>query len=410
MRQVLVVFASMDPRGSKIGGIETHIRHILRNHPPEVDLVLAGLDEFGDLTLGKPMPLLLGGRAITFLPLAHVPAEDARRSATKLAGSTTLRLVLGGIRHLGTLRAAIAGHPASADIPRVEFAILPMMMGLPFALTVHSDLSKAAKTDSLLKRFRRLKGWSERLAFRAASHVFVVNGTIRDQLVAETPALAGKCDVMNVPVDTRLFAPSPFPPLAPFRLVYAGRFDEVKDPQLMFLAVAALRERLAGALEFHVVGAADPGAFAEFGPIRDITIRHGAQDAEGVARIVKSAHCGIMTSHSEGMPCFLLETLAAGRAFLSVDLPSFTDLVRDGVSGARVARGETRDDTARALAEAGLAIRAAITDGTIVPERLAASVVPYSVAEVFARLFGLHHRLAYGEPAAGTAAPIVAKA
>lgn len=396
-RAVLVVFAAMDPRGNKIGGIETHIRHILRNHPADADLILAGIDEIGDLATGVPVPLEFGGRAITFMPLAHVPAQEASRSASKLLRATTLRLVLGGLRHLLSLRNLIRNRPASADLPRVEFAILPVLMGVPFALTVHSDLAKAAKTDSLLKRYQALKGWSESLAFRAAQHVYVVNADIRERLIAETPALAPKCDVMTVPVDTALFSPSPFPSFELFRVVYAGRFDEVKDPALMFATIRALRDRLAGALEFHVIGSADPEIFPEFAAIRDITIRHGAQDAQGVARIIRTAHCGVMTSHSEGMPAFLLETLASGRGFVSVDLPSFTGLVREGFSGERVARLAGREETAMALADAFCRVRQRMIAGEIVPEALAESVTPYSVGRVFSGLFSMHKALALGE-------------
>lgn len=405
-RQALVVFASMDPRGSKIGGIETHIRHILRNHPAEVELILAGIDEFGDLPLGRACAVNFDGRSITFLPLAHVPADEAGRSATSLFRATTLRLVLGGLRHLATLRALVRNRAASADVPRVEFAVLPMLMGIPFALTVHSDLAKAEKTDSLLKRYRGLKQMSEGLAFRAARHVFVVNGDIRDRLIAQHPVLAEKCDVLTVPVDTRLFRASPFPPATPFRIVYVGRFDEVKDPALMFQAVASVRARLGERIEFHIIGSADPESFPEFSAIRDISVRHGAQNAEGVARIIREAHCGLMTSHSEGLPAFLLETLASGRAFVSVDLPSFTSLVTEAVSGLRVPRASERAVTADALADALCTVRNAIVERRYEPARIAATVERYAVSEVFSRLFALHHGLAQR----GEAAPPASRA
>lgn len=396
MRPVLVVFSAMDPRGGKIGGIETHSRHLARHFPADCDLVFAGIDEAGDTVPGRPLDVTFAGRSLTFLPLAQVPAEQARRSAAGIAGSTTLKFVLGGLRHIGALRRLVAGRPASADLPRVEFAALPLAMGVPFVLTVHSDLTRIASTDSPLKRHGRLKAASEALAFRLARHVFFVNAEIHAAMAAAHPGLAGKSDVMSAPVDTQIFRPLPFPEGETFRLAYAGRFDEVKDPRLMFETVRRLGEKLGGNLEFNLIGPADPEAFAEFAAIRPLAVRHGPQPAEGVATILARSHAAIMTSVSEGMPCFLLETLAAGRAFGSIRLPSFEPLILPDLSGRLVDRAAEPAVSAEHLAEALLAIRQDILAGRYRPARIAASIESYSVRNVFARLFDLHRRITGG--------------
>lgn len=390
MRPLLVVFASMDPRANKIGGIETHIRHILRNHPADCDLLQVGIDEIGDLRSGRPVPVQIGGRSITFLPVAHVPTEQARVSASRLTHSTTLRFVLGAVRHMVTLRRLVAGRAASADLPRVEFAILPLLAGLPYALTVHSDLAQADKTDSLLKHYRTLKHTSERLAFAGARHVFAVNADLKASLDATFPGLEAKSSVLPAPVDTKIFRVTPFPAGDAFHLVYAGRFDEVKDPMLMFEAVRQLGERLSGKLVFHVIGAADPEAISNFAPIRSITRRHGPQDAHGVAAILAKAHCGLLTSRSEGLPCFLLETLASGRAFGAVRLPSFEPFVLPGETGVLAARAPDREATATALADALAGLWHDIRAGAFAPEAIAAHVSDYSVDSIFSQLFAVH--------------------
>lgn len=392
-RPLLIVFATLDPRGDKIGGIETHIRHILRNHPVESDLVLVGIDEFGDLSPGVPLAVEFGGRAITFFPVAHVPADEARVAASRLLRSTTLRFVAGGLRHLLSLRALIAGREASADLPRVEFSLLPALLGIPFVLTVHADLAKAGKTDSLLKRYGALKSWSERLAFSRARHVFAVSEAVHAALLSEHPGLQHKSGVLPVPVDTRIFTPSAFPAGDVFRLVYAGRFDEVKDPALMFETIAALSHKLGGKLEFHVIGSANPETFAEFAAIRTLTTLHGPRNAEGVAALIRHAHCGIMTSHSEGLPCFLLETLASGRAFGAVRLPTFEALVRPHQTGLLTDRAETRGETASRLADGFVALWQEICAGKLEPQVIAGSVSHLSVRAIFAQLFDRHAML-----------------
>ncbi|MCA0399968.1 MAG: glycosyltransferase [Proteobacteria bacterium] len=389
-RPLLVVFATLDPRGNKIGGIETHIRHILRNHPKEVDLLLVGIDEAGDLETGKVHPMDFDGRAISFFPLACVPAAEARVSASRLTKSTTLRFVLGGLRHLGALRHLIRGREASVDLPRVEFALLPWLLGIPYILGIHADLGKVGATDSLLKRYGLLKRASEAFALRKAAHVFAVNPDITAALLREYPALAGRIETLPVPVDTAIFRPTPFSSSSPCRIVYAGRLDEVKDPELMFAALAALERQRPGEVAFHLVGSADPGRFAGFAAIERFTIRHGAKNAGEIATILRDSHCALMTSHSEGLPCFLLETLASGRAFVATDLPTFRPFVKPELSGALVARKETREASAEALAGALEQVATNIETGMFKPERIAASVAHLSVSRVFEQLFARH--------------------
>lgn len=392
-RPVLVVFATFDPRGLKIGGIETHTRHILRHFPAGSDLLLVGLDEAGDLRPGRVIDLSFEGRAIRFLPLAHIPVEASGVAAQRLAGSTTLRFVLAGLRHIGALRRELRGRRASADLPRVEFAPLARLAGLPYLVTVHSQITMPEKTASLLQRFRRLRLWSEAYAFAGAAHVFAVTPAIHEALLAAYPALEGRSGVLPVPVDTRLFSPSPFPGGEVFHLAYAGRFGAEKDPALMFASIAALADRLAGRVRFHVLGADDPARFAEFAPIAALTQRHGPQTASGVAGILRACHAGLLTSHTEGLPCFLLETLASGRAFGGVALPSLAPFVQAGVSGHLAARAAEREETAQAVAGALLRTWEEIGAGTLVPETIAALAAPYAAQTLFREIFERHAAL-----------------
>jgi glycosyltransferase involved in cell wall biosynthesis len=186
-----------------------------------------------------------------------------------------------------------------------------------------------------------------------------------------------------------------------FRVVFAGRLDEFKDPPLMFRALAGLRERLGGRLEFHYVGSTDPERYAEFAAIRDTTIRHGAPTSDGVAAVLAKCHAGVLTSFFEGMPCYLLETLSAGRPFCAIRLPQYDGLVVAGVSGEMVERTDPDAECLRALIDAFVRLRDDVFAGRITPERVHARVAPYSVETQMARLFA-HHRALQGagpEPA-----------
>ena len=98
-----------------------------------------------------------------------------------------------------------------------------------------------------------------------------------------------------------------------FRICFAGRLDEFKDPPLMFDVLARLHAKLEGNIEFHYVGATDPARYPEFAKAQAFTLRHGSQTPDGVRDIMARCHAGILTSYFEGLPCYLLEMLASGR-------------------------------------------------------------------------------------------------
>jgi glycosyltransferase involved in cell wall biosynthesis len=392
-RPLLVVFATFDPRGLKIGGIETHTRHILRHFPQGSDLLLVGLDEAGDLTPGVAVDITFEDRPIRFMPLAHISAEVSSVAAQKLSGSTTLRFVLAGLRHLKALRAEVRGRRASADLPRVEFALLARLMRLPYLLTIHSQIATPEKTASLLQHYRALRRWSERLGLFGAHHVFAVTAAIQDALLETYPALAGRVSVLPVPVDTRLFHPSPLPPGDVFHLAYAGRFGAEKDPALMFRTVAALAERLNGALRFHIMGPGNPAEFSEFTAISALCEQHGPLSTTRVAEVLRAVHCGILTSKTEGLPCFLLETLASGRLFGAVMLPSLVPFVVAGETGLLVERAGDTEATAQAIAAGLERLWQGIQAGRYDPARIAARVEPFAAHHLFRIIFEKHARL-----------------
>lgn len=55
---------TLDPRGNKIGGIETHVRQVMSKHPDDISVLFVGVDEIGDAELGRVHPVKLGDRLI----------------------------------------------------------------------------------------------------------------------------------------------------------------------------------------------------------------------------------------------------------------------------------------------------------------------------------------------------------
>src|SRR5437763_192686 len=145
----LVLFHPMDPRGLKLGGIETHIRLLLSAHPKDFSVLLVGVDELGDRRVGELSRIEVGGYAIDFLPVLQAQGDSVNKVATTLGGSLTLRFAASTMRHLGAVRRAIGGKRCSAEIERYEFALVPKLLRLPSVQWVHNEAGKDDKMDSL---------------------------------------------------------------------------------------------------------------------------------------------------------------------------------------------------------------------------------------------------------------------
>jgi glycosyltransferase involved in cell wall biosynthesis len=391
----------MDPRGVKVGGIETHVRQLLRRAPAEVEPLLIGVDDRGDLPLGVASEIEFAGRSIAFLPVAFVPAEEQAETARSILKSNTVRFITGFLRHLPRLRRLAREGRASVEVERYEIAWLARMLGRPMVLVIHNDVGDASKQDSLTKYVWRITKASEWLAYRLASHVFTVTQRLRERAVTMAPGAAGRTEVLSVSIDTELFRAAPFDTGdGVLRVAYAGRLETVKDPELMFAVAAALDRKLAGRFEFHYAGSSDPARWPGFAAIEHCMVRHGALRTEQMAALLRGVHIGMLTSHWEGMPCFMLETLSSGRPFAGVHLPQFDKVVRDRRHGRMMERRETLAESAEAWADEVVGLWRDIQDGRIDPETLHEAVQPFSVRRQLGRLFQVHAALAAGETAA----------
>jgi glycosyltransferase involved in cell wall biosynthesis len=389
----LVLFHPMDPRGRKLGGIETHVRLLLARHPKEFSVLFVGIDEIGDRVAGDLTRIDYEGRSVEFLPILRADQASINKAAKTLGGSLTLRFAAAAIRHLPAIGRAL-GACASAEIERYEFALSPKLLRLPSVQWVHNEGSKDDKMDSLLKRYWFAHAASERIALALADRIIAVNPNIAAHIARLSSRAAEKTQVMSVSVDTGRFRPAAFDLHdGIFRICFAGRLDEFKDPPLMFDVLARLYAKLRGKLEFHYVGATDPTRYPEFAKAEAFTIQHGMQTPDGVRAIMARCHAGILTSYFEGLPCYLLEMLASGRPVGAIELPQYTPLILPGISGRLVPRSASRENSAEALAEAFASLWLDIANGRIDPVRLHTLVEPYSVETQFGRLFAIHRTL-----------------
>ena len=388
----ILLMHPMDPRGGKLGGIETHVRLILSRHPEDFSILFVGVDEFGDCKLGEVRKVDVAGRTIDFLPVAAIDATRINLAGRTLLQSTTFRFAAGAVRYLPRLRKLVKGASISADLQRLEFALIPKLLGLRTVQMVHGEGRKDQEMDSLIKKLWFIHRTNEWIALRLADRILCVNENIIRRFETVLPFAVRKSEVMTVSVDTKRFAPKPFDTRdGIFRIIFAGRLDAFKDPPLMFRVLAGLHQKLGGKVEFHYLGTTDPHRYPEFKAIEAFTTRHGFQSADGVAKILETCHAGILTSYFEGMPCYLLETLSAGRPFAAIRLPQYDPLVVRGISGELVERTDPDSACCDQLVKTFARIWDDIQAGRVDPETVHKLVEPYSIETQMARLFA-HHR------------------
>ena len=384
----------MDPRGSRIGGIETHVRLLLQYAPVNWSVLMVGVDGKGDCKLGEVNKLDFNGRIIDFLPIVHFPDEQTHEAAKSLFRSITMQFAVALVRNLPRLKSAIGNIPTTIELERFEFAFAPLLLGKPAVQVIHGEGSKEDKMDSLIKRYWFVHRASEEIAIRLASAIVCVNPNIETKIKKKLPAGTREVVFMPVPVDTNTFQTSDFDVKdGIFRVVFAGPLDQFKDPPTMFRALCEVHDRLGGRFEFHYVGTSDPYRYAEFEQIAPFTIRHGFKRPKDVAAIIAKCHAGVLTSYFEGMPCYLLEVLSVGRPIVAIRLPQYDLVVEEGVNGSMIERSPDEATTIRELADRFLAIWSGIQSERFNPGAIHAKVEPFSIGALLAGHFARHEKL-----------------
>ncbi|MDB5532501.1 MAG: glycosyl transferase, partial [Hyphomicrobiales bacterium] len=138
-RYQICLIHPFDPRGNKVGGLETYIRDFITFHPTDTDLLFIGVDSTGDLKLGVIHKLTFRGRSFDFLPVLHYSDHQAREAARTIRTSLTGQFFLALLRYFAPIARIIRKRQCSIDLRRVEFSWLPTLLRLPFVQMLHGE-------------------------------------------------------------------------------------------------------------------------------------------------------------------------------------------------------------------------------------------------------------------------------
>ena len=369
-----LVVQQYDPRRAvTIGGIDTCLRGVLEYAPPDVTLAVVGVFDMAadDGALGRWQMVRRGDRDVWFVPVACI---DTTRPKGYLPFSA--RLIAGLLRYRARIPRA-----ASVQAHRVDVGLATRLLFRgPLVYCIHTQERGllGPTSDSFWRLFGDLHERLDRWIVRRAERVIVFNPAYAEKVRRWNPR------TVSAPTwfDPSITVPAPDP--APPALVWVGRLEPPKDPELAIRTFAALAESDPDERwTFEVIGSGTlrPQLEALIDTLPPdvagrVTLR-GRLAAADVAEARSRSGVFLMTSHAgyEGFPRVLVEAMAAGLPAVVTEGADTGGLVQQGVSGFVCGRdpGELAD-----------AVRAARgLDRTKVTEAVAALSAPRVVREVF---------------------------
>jgi D-inositol-3-phosphate glycosyltransferase len=241
---------------------------------------------------------------------------------------------------------------------------LSQMWGLPLVHTMHT----MAKVKNLLLESgeqpepRRREEGEQRIV-DGATRLIANTGTEAAELVSHYHADADRIDVAAPGVDLDVFTPAfrsasrAEHAVAPgtFHLLFAGRIQRLKGPQVLINAAALLRSRRPDIdLRLTILGAAsgakdfDLLSLISAAGLDDVTTHHPPVNAPELANWYRSADVVVMPSFSESFGLVALEAQACGTPVVATKVGGLSRAIFDGRTGLLV-DGHKASDWANAL-------------------------------------------------------------
>jgi glycogen(starch) synthase len=378
--RILLVSQEMPPE-TAWGGIGTY-----------VDVLSEALAELGvevhvlSAVEGQPVTTTLrGGVTVHRFGVGRV------RGAGRLTGSPETWRRLWAARAVARLLPSLPLAPTSVECPewQAEGLFLGVRPRVPLVVRLHSAARQLFPFTGQGRGARGLDGrmaaWLEEESARRAH---VVTST-RSNLAEMTQAIGldpAATHAISYPV--RLPALSPPAPDAPPRVVFVGRLEPRKGPEILLRAVPRVLAAVPGT-RFAFVGrdgvaAGLPSSSAWLeAEARRLGVGEavellGQRDVAGVYAELRRATVCAFPSRWESFGNVVAEASAIGRPVVTSAIAPFSDLVEDGVTGLRVPLEDaggwadalvallTDRDRARAMGAAGAARVGRISDPALV--------------------------------------------
>ncbi len=396
MNDPLGLIHPWDPRGTKVGGIETFLADLIRHLPARFDLEIVGI-----ASGKKPPPLHrwqefeLHGRPVRFLPVLAVADENRQ-------GCLPLSLRFSG---------ALLCHPPVLDSRVVMFHRLEPALALRkgdrrWLTVVHNDIDRQLSRSGGEVRWRHAPGLYTRLErhlLRRMDTVFSVSSATLDRYRQRFPETTEKLALLPGWFDDQVFHPATRPrselkdelvrqglavPADQPWVLFAGRFRAQKAPLRAIRAFAQVRLRL-GRGHLLLIGEGElcdeiRQEIARLGFGQETTLLP-AMPPQKLAEWYRAADVFLLSSLYEGAPRTVLEALGSGLPVVATPAGEVPRMVGPGAG--RVTAGMEEGELAEALA------RVLQNPAETPPERCLAAAAPFAIGRVLPLLTAEIERL-----------------
>ena len=356
--RVLVV-DPVDIAAPRSGGVLTFLLDFIKFAPPDFEITVAGVTEDPVARpIGKRIRVPIGTRAAWSLPLAPagaIPRNPLRLAALTFAQLRLRREMLDGRRILQVHRPYRRSILAGLRGARVQF--------------IHVDMRESPGPSGWWQP-RWLYGESSDRALQRCARVFVVNESGAMMLRQRFPRIADRIEFLPVWFDGAIFRLPRAAERAELResvlarlgdvesagrqrlILFAGRIDQNKDPELAIDAFAELTRTTNETCRLLIAGDGDMRAAAkararELGVAERVHLL-GDLPREELAQLMRACDVLLLTSRAEGGgPRVVVEALASGLPVVATPVGEVRRTVQHGINGwliqersaAAVARG-----------------------------------------------------------------------
>ncbi|MEF2977457.1 glycosyltransferase [Subtercola sp. YIM 133946] len=303
-----------------------------------MELSIIGLDAVGDAEIGVWRTEEIDGHPVNFLPVYRGDNTVMRPKIPHVA-----LMMWGVLKYRKQIQAdVIQSHRITSG-----FVMRNLFRKATHVQFFHNDGedSIALGNESYFKRFTRVFRFLEKSAVKNSSDVVIFNRSAAERLgrwgdnVRFSPTWYD--DEYFYPGETKP------PTVQTGKVLWVGRFEETKDPELAVRAVALTDSTytltMLGGGSLHQA----TRALAENLDVADRINIVGPVGKREVSDYLRSHDLLLMTSHHEGFPRAVVESLASGVPVVATAGGEPNGLVVEGINGTRIT-----ERTAKSAAEA----------------------------------------------------------
>jgi glycosyltransferase involved in cell wall biosynthesis len=395
-RVPIAIIHPLDPLGSKIGGIEQHIRGFIKRAPEEFAITLVGFTEDRrKRPVGRRLQLDLEGRPFSNFPVCYIPEPNRRKAVPQ-----TLSFTAGLFKHRPNLEGMFL------QFHRVEPSLICPRKNTK-VLFIHGNIETLfdSSNESRWSKWPSLYFHIERFFINRMSKIFVQNDDGLEFYKKIYPHLSNRLVFFPSWVDESTFFPYPLETkeimkrsflqqrnidAASKMILFAGRLERAKDPMLLMVAFQHIYS-LDRQVLLVVVGSGslenDMLQYAVKNNIRSRVLFLGSLPQAEVAEVMRLSDAFLLTSSFEGMPYVVVEALATGLPVVSTNVGAISKAVHNNLSGLLV--------NSRSPIEIGNAVLALLSEkGSYTPAQCIEAIKPFTSHKVLGDLYKFYAQLA----------------